>query len=70
MVLTDEAFKKANVKLTQMVDVLGSVKETEIDTIYFEKPYYLEPGKGASKAYSILSGIDIARVLRKLEVLA
>jgi len=33
---------------------LGFVKENEIDSIYFEKPYYLEPDKGAGKAYAIL----------------
>lgn len=54
VVLTDEDFKKANVKRTQTIDVVGFVKEIEIDTIYFEKPYYLEPDKGAAKAYTIL----------------
>ena len=26
----------------------------EIDSVYFEKPYYLEPGKSADKAYALL----------------
>lgn len=28
--------------------------EKEIDSIYYERPYYLEPGKGADKAYVLL----------------
>jgi DNA end-binding protein Ku len=54
VVLTEEDFKRANVERTQAIDVVDFVKESEIDTIYFEKPYYLEPDKGAGKAYSIL----------------
>src|SRR5688572_7443811 len=54
VVLTDEDFKKANVHKSEAIDVLDFVKESEIDTIYFEKPYYLAPDKGAAKAYTIL----------------
>ncbi len=54
VILTEDDFKKVNVRRTQMIDVLDFVKEAQIDFIYFEKPYYLEPDKGAAKAYSIL----------------
>lgn len=54
VVLTEDDFKKANLHSSQTVDVLDFVKEEEISFIYFEKPYYLEPDKGAAKAYSIL----------------
>ncbi len=54
VVLTEDDFKKANLHRTQAIDVLDFVKESEIDTIYFEKPFYLEPDKGAGKAYTIL----------------
>lgn len=54
VLLTDEDFKKASLKKAEAIDILDFVKESEIDTIYFEKPYYLEPDKGAGKAYSIL----------------
>ena len=50
----------------------------EIDSIYFEKPYYLEPDKGADKAYALLRDalekskkVGIAKyVLRNREQLA
>lgn len=54
VVLTDEDFKKANVRKTQLIDVVSFTQESEIDPIYLEKPYYLEPIEGASKAYVIL----------------
>jgi DNA end-binding protein Ku len=54
VVLTDDDLKKANLARSQAIDVLDFVKENEINTIYFEKPYYLEPDKGAGKAYTIL----------------
>lgn len=54
VILADEDFKKANVKKTKTVDIQDFVKENEIDTIFYEKPYYLEPEKGAEKPYALL----------------
>jgi len=54
VVLTNEDLKSVNLNRSQAIDVLEFVKEEEIDTIYFEKPYYLEPDKGSGKAYAIL----------------
>jgi DNA end-binding protein Ku len=54
VVLTEDELKKASVQKTYSVDIVRFVDETEIDTIYFEKPYYLEPDKGAEKAYALL----------------
>lgn len=54
VILTEEDFKKANLHKSEAIDILDFVKESEIDFIYFEKPYYLAPDKGAAKAYSIL----------------
>lgn len=54
VVLSDEDFKKANVKKTKTIDIIDFVKEDQVDSIYFEKPYYLEPDKGAAKAYALL----------------
>lgn len=54
VILTKEDFKKIDMKRSESIDVLAFVKESEIDTMYFEKPYFLEPDKGAAKAYSLL----------------
>lgn len=54
VILTNQDLKMVNLDRSQAIDVVDFVKESEIDTIYFEKPYYLEPDKGAGKAYTIL----------------
>lgn len=54
VVLTDEDFKKADVKKTESVEIVDFVNEDEIDPIYLEKPYYLEPTRGAAKPYVLL----------------
>jgi DNA end-binding protein Ku len=78
VILTDEDFKKANVEKTKAIEIQEFAKESEIDPIYFEKPYYLEPEKGAEKAYTLLreslkksKKVGIAKfVLRNRERLA
>jgi len=54
VVLTDEDFVRANVRKNKAIDIVGFAEETEIDSVYFEKPYYLEPDQGAEKAYFLL----------------
>jgi DNA end-binding protein Ku len=53
VILTDEDFKKVNLKKTRTIDVVRFVDAAEIDLIYPEKPYYLEPA-GSDKAYVVL----------------
>jgi hypothetical protein len=36
------------------IEIQEFVAESEIPSLYFEKPYYLEPDKGAGKAYALL----------------
>src|SRR4030066_291488 len=36
------------------VELLGFVDAAEIDALYFDKAYYLGPGKGGEKAYELL----------------
>ncbi|MDR5659037.1 Ku protein [Serpentinicella sp. ANB-PHB4] len=36
------------------VDIINFVKLEEIDPVYFDKSYYLSPGDGGGKAYSLL----------------
>ena len=54
VVLTDEDFKKASPKKTNTIDIADFADEDEIDPKFFEKPYYLEPEKKATKAYILL----------------
>jgi len=54
VVFTDKDFEKANPKKVKTIEISDFADESEIDSIYFTTPYYLEPEKGASKAYSLL----------------
>jgi DNA end-binding protein Ku len=54
VVITDEDFKKASPEKTNTIEILQFADEKEIDSIYFEKPYYLVPDKGAAKPYTLL----------------
>ena len=54
VVLTDEDFQKASPGKTKVISIEEFVKETEIDGIYYETPYYLEPEKSGARAYVLL----------------
>src|SRR3972149_3107416 len=45
---------KASPKKTQTIEILTFTNEDEIDSIFFEKPYYTAPEKNASRAYVLL----------------
>jgi DNA end-binding protein Ku len=78
VVLEKEDFQRANVEKTQTIEIVQFVDEEEIDAKFLEKPYYLEPDKGADKVYALLrealkrSGkVGVARfVLRTREHMA
>jgi DNA end-binding protein Ku len=54
VVLTEEDFEHANPKKTHAIEILDFTDEKEVDPIYYDQPYYLEPQKGADKAYLLL----------------
>jgi DNA end-binding protein Ku len=54
VVLSDEDFRRANVKATQTIDILAFVPADEIPLEYFETPYYLAPGPRGQKVYALL----------------
>lgn len=54
VVVTDKDFEKASPHKSKVVEILQFVHAEEIDPVYFERPYYLAPAKGAAKAYKLL----------------
>jgi DNA end-binding protein Ku len=70
--ITDEELDRADTELTRTIQITEFVNESEIDPVYFDKPYYLEPQKGGERAYALMrdalaqSGrVGIARVVLK-----
>ncbi len=78
VVLEDEDFERAKSGRSENIKIDEFVDEKEIPDIYFDKPYYLEPDKGAKRSYALLvkalkeSGkVGVLKfVLRKREHLA
>ena len=54
VVLTDEDFQDLPLTTSRAIDVLQFVPLEQVDPIYFEKSYYLEPDKTGSKPYVLL----------------
>lgn len=54
ILLDDEDFEAASPEKSKIIEVNNFVKEDEIDTIYFENSYYIEPEKSGEKAYALL----------------
>src|SRR5579862_4841435 len=54
VILSDEDFKRVNVEATQSVDIVQFVDLAEINPMYYDKPYYLEPEKKGRHAYALL----------------
>lgn len=54
VVLTDADFEKAKAKESETIDIVSFTDEDEIDPKFYEKPYYIEPDKKATKAYALL----------------
>jgi DNA end-binding protein Ku len=54
VVLTDEDFKDLPLPTARVVDVLQFVPADQIDPIYYNRSYYLEPEKTAVKPYVLL----------------
>lgn len=54
VILSDDDFKKASPEKSKVIEIAQFVKQEEIDTIFYETPYYLEPEKTGAKAYALL----------------
>ncbi|MEO5891428.1 MAG: Ku protein [Ferruginibacter sp.] len=54
VVLDEKDFAKAAPEKSEHIEILQFVEETEIDTIYFETPYYVQPDKSGTRAYALL----------------
>jgi DNA end-binding protein Ku len=54
VVLDKSDFEKVIPEKTKHIEIKHFVDETEIDSMYFEMPYYLQPDKTGARAYALL----------------
>lgn len=54
IILEKEDFEAADADKTKTIDIQSFAFEKEIDSIYYEQPYYLMPEKSGVKAYALL----------------
>ncbi len=54
VVLDKSDFEKVSPEKTKHIDIKHFVDEAEIDSMYFEQPYYLQPEKTGLRAYALL----------------
>lgn len=52
--ITDEEWARFSEQATKTIDIIRFVKLVEIDPVYFNKTYYLEPAQAGGKAYLLL----------------
>ncbi len=70
IIISEDEIKAAYPKKTQTIEIESFVKASEINFMYLEQPYFLEPGAKADKVYALLREamkesdvIGIARVI-------
>ena len=70
IIISEDEIKAAYPKKTQTIEIEAFVKASEINFMYLEQPYFLEPGAKADKVYALLREamkesevIGIARVI-------
>jgi DNA end-binding protein Ku len=66
IILEAEDFEAADAEKTKTIDIMNFVEEKEINSIYYEQPYFLEPDKGAMNAYGLLR--DALQASKKVAV--
>jgi len=54
VVLDEKDFEKASPEKTKIIEINEFVNEKDIDSIYYETPYYLQPEKSGGKPYALL----------------
>ncbi len=54
VIITDEDFKKANVKATKTIEIQAFIEQEEIAPTFFVRPYFIEPEGKAEKSYMLL----------------
>lgn len=70
VLLQQEEFEKASVRMSKTIDIEGFVDVNAVPLTYYDRPYFVEPAKGAEKGYVLLrealkksGGVGITKVV-------
>ncbi len=70
VVVNDDDLERIPLQNTKTIDILDFVSLAQVDPVYFDKTYYLEPAAGGEKAYTLLieamkstSKVALARII-------
>ncbi len=54
VVLSEEDFERADIGATQSIEILEFVPLADINPVFYDRPYYLEPQRQGDRAYALL----------------
>lgn len=54
VIMKEEDLARIPLETTKTIDILDFVQLDQVDPIYFDKTYYLEPSPGGEKAYTLI----------------
>lgn len=70
VIINEEDLERIPLENTKTIDILDFVQLEQVDPVYFDRTYYLEPSPGGEKAYALLieamgqtNKIAIAKIL-------
>ena len=55
--ITDEELASVTPERSRTIEIIEFIDMDEVDSIYFDHPYYLVPAKGGEKAYRLLAEV-------------
>jgi DNA end-binding protein Ku len=53
VIVSDADLRRASPARTQRIEILSFAEASEIPPMYFDRPYYLEPGRGGDRGYAL-----------------
>jgi DNA end-binding protein Ku len=57
IVVTDEELESVSPERSHTIEIVEFIDMREVDSIYYDHPYYLVPSKGGEKAYRLLAEV-------------
>jgi DNA end-binding protein Ku len=66
VIISDEELESLAPKASKLIELEKFIDEDEIDPIYYDRSYYLEPGEGASKAFKLV--MEAMRKAKKMAI--